>query len=113
MSEWDEFDPEQKRRRQLEDPLQAERLIAADKRLIAAMNRMPIDLEGLRTALKDDACPDRIVINGMPALHVAIHKRDVKALDLLLRHAARTDDWDIEGATAMDEAYRKRFHDGI
>jgi hypothetical protein len=113
MSEWDEFDPEQKRNSLLKDPVQAERLIAADKRLIAAMNKMPIDLNGLRDALTDDACPDRIVINGLPALHVAIHKRDIKALDLLLRHAARTGDWDVEGATAMDEAYRKRFHEGI
>ncbi|TAL30329.1 MAG: hypothetical protein EPN97_12975 [Alphaproteobacteria bacterium] len=113
MSEWDDFDPEQKRRAMLDDPEKAERLIAADRRLIAAMLKNPIDVEGLRTALTDDACPDRIIINGMPALHVAIHKHDIKALDLLLRHAARTDDWDIEGATAMDEAYRKRFHEGI
>lgn len=113
MSEWDDFDPEQKRRAMLDDPEKAERLIAADRRLIAAMNRNPIDLEGLRNALTDEACPDRIVINGMPALHVAIHKQDIKALDLLLRHAARTDDWDIEGATVMDEAYRKRFQEGI
>ena len=113
MSEWDEFDPEQKRRKLLEDPAQAERLIAADKRLIAAMNKMPIDLDGLKKALTDDACPDRVIINGLPALHVAIHKHDIKALDLLLRHAARTDDWDIDGATVMDEAYRKRFPEGI
>lgn len=113
MSEWDDFDPEQKRRAMLDDPEKAERLIAADRRLIAAMNKNPIDIEGLRGALTDDASPDRIIINGMPALHVAIHKHDINALDLLLRHAARTDDWDIEGATAMDEAYRKRFQEGI
>lgn len=113
MSEWDEFDPEQKRRAMLDDPEKAERLIAADRRLISAMNKNPIDLEGLRGALTDDACPDRLIINGLPALHVAIHKHDIKALDLLLRHAARTDDWDIDGATAMDEAYRKRFVEGI
>jgi ankyrin repeat protein len=113
MSEWDDFDPEQKRRVMLDDPEKADQLIAADRRLIAAMNKNPIDIEGLRSALTDDACPDRIIINGLPALHVAIHKHDIKALDLLLRHAARTDDWDIEGATAMDEAYRKRFHEGI
>jgi ankyrin repeat protein len=113
MSEWDEFDPEQQRREMLKDPVKADRLIAADKRLIAAMNKMPVDLEALKESLTAEACPDRIIINGMPALHVAIHKHDIKALDLLLRHAARTDDWDIEGATALDEAYRKRFHDGI
>lgn len=113
MSEWDELDPEQKRRRMLNDPVQAARLIAADRALIAAMKCNPVDLSALTAALKNDACPDRVVINGMPALHVAIHKRDIKALDLLLRHAARTDDWDVEGATVMDEAYRKRFHEGI
>lgn len=114
MSEWDDdLEPEEKRHRQRRDPDAADRLITADRQLIAAMLENPVDIEGLRAALVAEACPDRVVVSGMPALHVAIHKHDLAALDLLLRHAARTDDIDAQGAVALDEAYRQRFAEGI
>ncbi len=113
MSQWEDLDPEQTRRRMLDDPAQADALIRADRNLIAAMMRNPIDHKSLGDALRDHANPDRLVINGMPALHVAVHKRDIRALSLLLDHGARVDDWDAEGATALDEAYRKGFAEGV
>jgi ankyrin repeat protein len=114
MSDWDEdLEPEEKRRRQWQDPETADRLIAADGLLIAALKKNPVDIDGLRAALAAEACPDRIVVNGLPALHVAIHKQDLAVLDLLLRHGARTDDIDAQGAVALDEAYRRRFREGI
>jgi hypothetical protein len=113
MSQWEDLDPDQKRRRMLDDPAQAPLLVAADKRLIAAMMQDPIDLKSLSAALRDHANPDRIVVNGFPALHVAVHRRDIQALSLLLDHGVSVNDWDAEGATALDEAHRKRFTEGV
>lgn len=109
MSAWDDLEPQEKRNRLLQDPAEAARIIAADRRLVAAMQRNPIDLDALRRALEDDASPDRPVINGMPPLHVAIHRGDLKALETLLLFSASTDDVDPEGANALDEACRRNF----
>lgn len=113
MSEWDDYDPHKKRQQQLLKPDAAESLIAAERRLIAAMGKNPIDHAGLHTALRDDASPDRIVVNGFPALHVALGKRDIKAMEMLLRFGARTDDVNAGCRNALDEAYRLNFKEGI
>lgn len=113
MSEWDDHDPLRKRQQLLQDPAAAGRLIAAERVLIAACNKNPIDLAALQRALRDEASPDRIVVNGFPALHVAIHKRDIRAMELLLRFGARTDDVNSDACNALDEAYRKNFKEGI
>jgi len=113
MSEWDEHDPIKKRQKLLADPAAAERLIAADRALIAACRKSPIDLDALHAALKNEASPDRLVFNGFPALHIALHQRDVRAMDMLLRFGARPDDVNGEFFNALDEAHRLQFPDGI
>lgn len=113
MSEWDELEPHEKRYKLAQDPVAAARIIAADRQMIAAMLSHPIDLKKLRDALKNDANPDRHVINGFPALHVAIEKRDLKALEILLRYSARTDDIDATGAVALDIAHRRHFREAV
>jgi ankyrin repeat protein len=113
MSEWDELEPHEKRYKLAQDPVAATRIIAADRQMIAAMLSHPIDLKKLRDALKSDANPDRHIINGFPALHVAIEKRDLKALEILLRYSARTDDIDATGAVALDIAHRRHFREAV
>lgn len=113
MSEWDELEPHEHRYKLAQDPAAAPRVIAADKKMIAALLATPIDLKSLRAALKEDANPDRTIINGFPALHVAIEKRDLKALEALLRYGARTDDIDSEGQVALDVAHRRHFKEAV
>ncbi|MDI1228657.1 MAG: hypothetical protein PSY14_13330 [bacterium] len=113
MSEWDELEPHENRYKLAQDPAAAARIIAADRKMIAAMLSTPIDLKNLRAALKEDANPDRHIINGFPAMHVAIEKRDLKALEALLRYAARTDDIDSEGQVALDVAHRRHFKEAV
>ncbi len=113
MSEWDELEPHEHRYKLAQDPAAATRIIAADKKMIAAMLANPIDLKNLRAALKEDANPDRHIINGFPAMHVAIEKRDLKALEALLRYGARTDDIDSEGQVALDVAHRRHFKEAV
>lgn len=108
MSEWDDLEPHEKRARLLQDPAEAKRLIAADARLVAVMKQEPVDIEELRAALKDDASADRPVVAGLPPLHVAIHRGDLKALETLLLFSASTDDVDPDGANALDVAIRSR-----
>lgn len=108
MSEWDDLEPHEKRSRLLQDPAEAKRIIAADARLIAAMQSDPADIQALRAALKDDASPDRPVIAGLPPLHVAIHRGDLKAIETLLLFSASTDDVSPDGANALDIAIRAR-----
>lgn len=113
MSEWDELEPHEKRYKLAQDPVDAVRIIAADRQMIAALLSHPIDLKNLRDALKNDANPDRHIINGFPALHVAIEKHDIKALEILLRYSARTDDIDATGAVALDVAHRRHFKEAV
>lgn len=113
MSEWDELEPHEKRYKLAQDPAAAARIVAADKKMIAALLSHPIDLKNLRDALKDDANPDRHIINGFPALHVAIEKHDIKALEILLRYSASTDDIDAEGQVALDVAHRRHFKEAV
>ncbi len=113
MSEWDELEPHENRYKLAQDPAAAARIIAADRKMIAAMLVTPIDLKNLRAALKEDANPDRHIINGFPAMHVAIEKRDLKALEALLRYSARTDDIDAEGQVALDVAHRRHFKEAV
>ncbi len=113
MSEWDELEPHENRYKLAQDPAAAARIIVADRKMIAAMLADPIDLKNLRAALKEDANPDRHIINGFPALHVAIEKRDLKALEALLRYSARTDDIDAEGRVALDLAHRRHFKEAV
>jgi ankyrin repeat protein len=113
MSEWDELEPHEKRYKLAQDPVAAARIVAADRQMIAALLSQPIDLKNLRAALKDDANPDRHIINGFPALHVAIEKHDIKALEILLRYSARTDDIDAEGRVALDVAHRRHFKEAV
>ena len=113
MSEWDAHDPSKKRQQLLQNAAATEKLVTAERALIAACRKNPIDHAALHAALQADASPDRIVTNGFPALHVAIHLRDVKAMELLLRFGARTDDVNGEYYNALDEAYRANFPEGI
>lgn len=113
MSEWDELEPHEKRYKLAQDPVAAARIVAADRQMIAALLSHPIDLKNLRDALKNDANPDRPIINGFPALHVAIEKHDIKALEILLRYSARTDDIDSEGQVALDVAHRRHFKEAV
>lgn len=113
MSEWDELEPHEHRYKLAQDPAAAARIIAADRQMIAALLSHPIDLKNLRDALKNDANPDRHIINGFPALHVAIEKHDTKALEILLRYSARTDDIDSEGQVALDVAHRRHFREAV
>ncbi|HYD16929.1 MAG TPA: hypothetical protein VEF76_00455 [Patescibacteria group bacterium] len=113
MSEWDESEPHEKRYQLAQDAGSAARVVAADRQMIAALLSNPTDLKALRAALKADANPDRSVINGHPALHVAIHRRDLKALEILLRYAPRTDDIAPDGAVALDVAHRLRWAEGV
>jgi len=113
MSEWDDLDPHEKRAKRMYDPAAAGRMAAANVQLVAALRQSPIDLPRLHKALQDDANPDCLVINGFPALHVALHRRDAKAVDLLLRYAANTNDVNGEGYNALDEAHRVQFQPGI
>ncbi len=113
MSEWDALEPHEKRYKLAQDPVAAARIVLADRQMIMAMMSHPIDLKNLRDALKNDANPDRHIINGFPALHVAIEKRDLKALEALLRYSARTDDIDPTGAVALDVAHRRHFKEAV
>ncbi|MDE1152002.1 MAG: hypothetical protein PW788_05625 [Micavibrio sp.] len=113
MSEWDDLDPHEKRAKRMYDPASAARMVAADTLLIEALLQSPIDLPLLHKALQADANPDRTIINGYPALHVALHRHDTKAVDLLLRYAANTNDVNSSGYNALDEAYRTFFTAGI
>ncbi len=113
MSEFDDLDPYEKRWKRMQDPAGAAAVIAADARLKAALLKQPSDIQGLRDALRDNANPDRTIINGFPALHVAIHRKDIKALEVLLRYAAQTDDVNAEGYNALDEAQRQHWPQGV
>lgn len=108
MSDWDELEPHEKRSRLLQDPAEAKRIIAADARFNAAMQSDPADIKAMREALEDDASPDRPVIAGIPPLHVAIHRGDLRAIETLLLFSASTDDVSPDGTNALDIAIRAR-----
>lgn len=83
--------------------------IAADNRLIAAMSAAQINHAEVEAALQVGANPDRMLKGGIPALQVAIRRRDAELVALFIKYDAELADTDADGATALDTAYRMRF----
>lgn len=95
------------------DVNRAARQIEADNRFIAAMSAPVIDRAKVEAALDAGANPDRMLKGGVPALHMAIQRKDADLVALLIKYDAELADVDADGATALDTAYRVRFPAGI
>lgn len=86
---------------------------AADQRFLAAMKRTHINHAEVEAALKDGACPDRVLPGGLPPLHAAVERGDADLVALLIKYDAELSDTDTDGASALDAAYRNHFAQGI
>jgi ankyrin repeat protein len=95
------------------DADKAARQATADNRLIAAMQASVVDRSAVEAALKDGACPDRLLPGGVPVLHAAVQRGDADLLRLFIAFDAELSDTDGEGASALDTAYRLHFVQGI
>jgi ankyrin repeat protein len=95
------------------DAEKAARQTEADNRLIAAMQASVVDRAAVETALRDGACPDRMLPGGMPVLHAAVQRGDIDLVQLFIKYDAELSDTDNDGASALDTAYRLHFAQGI
>lgn len=100
-------------RRILRDPALSAAQVAADNRLIQSLVASEIDIAELKKALDAGANPDRTVWNRQSALHMAVLRRSAEAVALLLKYDVSVEDINGQGATALDEAHRISFKEGV
>lgn len=95
------------------DPEKAAKQAAADDRLIEALTQNIVDVRKVEAALLDGANPDRIIRDGYPALHIAVHRQNLPLLQLLMQYDANLEDVDTAGNSVLDAAYQERFGAGV
>lgn len=95
------------------DPEKARRQAAADHAFIHALSQNTVDVRKVEAALLDGANPDRIIREGYPALHVAVHRQNLPLLQLLIKFDANLEDVDGQGNSVLDAAYQQRFGAGV
>lgn len=96
----------------LRDPVRCQKQIAADNKLIYILKQPQIDLAALEAALDEGANPDRVVMKGYPALHVAILRQSAEAVKLLLRYDADIFVYDPQGRLPQEQALLNGFTAG-